>query len=111
MFYHQFPATALPQKLDKIFPFFIKNVLPAGLRGFVFSAILMATLDSPLMSLSASFITDIYKPLLQKNRSDAHYLVISRVSVVVFALLLAGIAYTPPVSTTTFSGWPLKSAV
>jgi len=93
VYYHQFPATALPQKLDKIFPFFIKNVLPAGLRGFVFSAILMATLDSPLMSLSASFITDIYKPLLQKDRSDAHYLVISRVSVVVFALLLAGIAY------------------
>src|SRR5665213_1511774 len=45
VYYHQFPATALPQKLDKIYPFFIKNVLPAGLRGFVFSAILMATLD------------------------------------------------------------------
>jgi Na+/proline symporter len=57
------------------------------------SAIVLASIDSPLGSLSASFVTDIYRPLLVRRRSEAHYLLVSRVSVAVFGVLLGAIAY------------------
>jgi solute:Na+ symporter, SSS family len=92
-FYAQNPALALPAKMDGIFPHFIANSMPDLLRGLMLTAIIMASIDSPLVSLSASFVTDIYKPLIRKDADDAHYLKISRISVGVFAVLLAGIAY------------------
>ena len=52
----------------------------------------MASVDSPLSSLSSSFITDIYRPLIRKGASEKHYLLVSRASVVCFGLILAGIA-------------------
>jgi Na+/proline symporter len=57
------------------------------------SAIVLASIDSPLGSLSASFVTDIYRPLLVRGRSEAHYLGVSRVCVLVFGVLLGVIAY------------------
>ena len=57
------------------------------------SAIVLASIDSPLGSLAASFVTDIYRPLLVRGRDERHYLLVSRVSVVVFGLLLGLIAY------------------
>ena len=42
----------------------------------------LASIDSPLGSLSASFVTDIYRPLLVSGRSERHYLWVSRVAVV-----------------------------
>jgi SSS family solute:Na+ symporter len=92
-FYAQNPALGLPAKMDGIFPHFIANSMPHLLRGLMLTAIIMASIDSPLVSLSASFVTDIYKPLIRKDADDAHYLKISRMSVGVFAMILAGIAY------------------
>jgi len=43
--------------------------------------------------MAASFVTDIYRPLLVRRRGESHYLLISRVSVVVFGLVLGAIAY------------------
>ncbi len=93
VFYVQHPALSIPAKLDTIFPHFIGNVMPAGLRGLILAAIVMASIDSPLASLSASFVTDIYKPLIKKEADEAHYLKVSRLSVAVFAVLLAFVAY------------------
>jgi Na+/proline symporter len=53
----------------------------------------LASIDSPLGSLAASFVTDIYRPLLVRNASERHYLRVSRVSVVGFGIVLAVIAY------------------
>jgi len=53
----------------------------------------LASIDSPLGSLSASFVTDIYRPLLVRGLAEGHYLLVSRVSVVVFGLILGAIAY------------------
>lgn len=92
-FYQQNPTLALPSKLDEIFPHFIAHGMPPLLRGLLLSAIVMASIDSPLASLTASFVTDIYRPLVRPNAPESHYLRLSRVSVAVFALLLAGIAY------------------
>jgi SSS family solute:Na+ symporter len=82
----------VPKDLDMIYPYFVNTVLPAGLRGLMLAAIVLASIDSPLGSLSASFVTDIYKPLLAPGRKDAHYLLVGRIAVAVFGAILALLA-------------------
>jgi solute:Na+ symporter, SSS family len=78
---------------DEILPHFVQQVMPVVLRGLMLSAIVLASIDSPLGSLSASFVTDIYRPLLVPGRSERHYLLVSRVAVVAFGLVLGVLAY------------------
>jgi SSS family solute:Na+ symporter len=92
-FYTQHPGLPLPAKLDKIFPHFIEQTMPPFLRGLMLAAIVLASIDSPLGSLTSSFVTDIYRPVLCPSGSERHYLLISRVCVVLFGLILAVIAY------------------
>ena len=92
-FYSQHPGLPLPTALDKIFPHFIEQNMPPLLRGLMLAAIILASIDSPLGSLTTSFVTDIYRPVLYRSGTDRHYLFVSRVGVVVFGLILAFIAY------------------
>jgi Na+/proline symporter len=92
-FYAQHPGMPLPDKLDKIFPHFIEQTMPPWMRGLMLAAIVMASIDSPLGSLTASFVTDIYRPVIFSSGTERHYLLVSRVCVVVFGIILAGIAY------------------
>ncbi len=92
VYYRQNPALALPEKLDKIFPHFIGHVMPAGMRGVLLSAIVLASIDSPLASLATSFVTDIYQPI-RPGLPDRAYLVVSRWCVVAFGVVLAALAY------------------
>jgi len=81
---------------DHVFPTFIGQLLPPGIRGLLFSAILaaaMSSFDSILNALSTSAVMDIYKPYIRKNAPDRHYLSVSRICVPFFALVLIGIAY------------------
>ncbi len=91
-YYAQHPGLPLPRP-DEIFPFFIRSAMPELLRGVMLAAIVLASIDSPLGSLAASFVTDIYRPLLVRDRSERHYLQVSRAAVIVFGLILAAIAY------------------
>jgi SSS family transporter len=93
VFYKQNPALPLPVNADKILSHFTIHVLPAGIKGLVLAAVVLASIDSPLSSLSSSFITDIYRPLIRKGADEKHYLLVSRISVACFGLLLAGIAW------------------
>ncbi len=92
VFYRQHPTLAQPAEIKEILPHFARTVLPAGLKGLVLGAIVIASIDSPLSSLTSSFVSDIYRPLLHRNAGERHYLLVSRLGVVVFGLLLAGIA-------------------
>lgn len=92
VFYQQNLSLSLPEELKEILPHFARNVLPNGLKGLVLGAIFLASVDSPLSSLSSSFVTDIYRPLIRKGASEKHYLLVSRAAVVGFGLVLAGIA-------------------
>ncbi|MSU57364.1 MAG: hypothetical protein EXS35_04140 [Pedosphaera sp.] len=68
-------------KADRVFPHFIVTQLPIGLIGLVVAAIFaaaMSTLSSSLNSLSATAVTDFYRPLFAPNKSDMHYLNASR---------------------------------
>jgi SSS family transporter len=91
-FYMQHPGLPVSRP-DEILPHFVRQMMPAVLRGLMLSAIVLASIDSPLGSLSASFVTDIYRPLLVRNASERHYLLVSRVAVVVFGLMLGAIAH------------------
>ena len=91
-FYAQHPALSVPRP-DEILPHFVQQVMPDALRGLMLSAIVLASIDSPLGSLSASFVTDIYRPLLARGRSERHYLLVSRVSVVLFGVVLGLLAH------------------
>jgi Na+/proline symporter len=91
-FYAQHPSLPKPENLEKIFPHFIGHEMPPFIKGVLLSAIVLASIDSPLSSLSTSFITDIYGRL-KPGRPDGHYLAVSRVSLVVFGLILAVMAW------------------
>jgi solute:Na+ symporter, SSS family len=91
-FYTQHPAPTLA-RTDEILPHFVREVMPGALRGLMLSAIVLASIDSPLGSLSASFVTDVYRPLLVPDRSERHYLMVSRVAVLAFGMLLGLLAW------------------
>jgi len=92
-FYAQHPGMPLPAQLDKIFPHFIEQTMPPFMRGLMLAAIVMASIDSPLGSLTSSFVIDIYRPVIFQSGTERHYLLISRVCVVIFGIILAFIAY------------------
>src|SRR6185295_2858619 len=91
-YYAQHPGQTLPRP-DEIFPHFIRTAMPELLRGLMLSAIVLASIDSPLGSLATSFVADIYRPLLVRGRPDAHYLRVSRIAVAAFGVILALLAW------------------
>jgi len=93
VFYSQHTSLPLPEQTKEILPHFARTILPAGLRGLVLGAIVMASVDSPLSSLTSSFVSDIYRPLIRPEATEHHYLLVSRLGIVAFGLLLAGIAW------------------
>ena len=91
-FYAQNPSLPVSRP-DEILPHYVQQVMPALLRGLMLSAIVLASIDSPLGSLAASFVTDLYRPLLVRDRDEEHYLIVARITVVVVGLVLGAIAY------------------
>lgn len=92
VFFQQNPQAIQPAKAKEVLSHFTANFLPVGLKGLILSAIILASIDSPLSSLSSSFVMDIYRPLIKKNATEKHYLLISRTGVISFGLILAIIA-------------------
>jgi SSS family transporter len=92
VFFRQNPGVLQPAKAKEVLSHFVANFLPVGLKGLMLSAIILASIDSPLSSLASSFVTDIYRPLIRKSATEKHYLTISRIGVVGFGVILAFIA-------------------
>jgi len=93
VFYRQNPDVSGPEQAKVVLSHFISNTLPIGLKGLLLSAIILASIDSPLSSLSCSFVTDIYRPLISKKATEKHYLFVSRSGVIGFGIILALIAF------------------
>ncbi|MCH1554302.1 MAG: sodium/solute symporter [Luminiphilus sp.] len=99
-FYSINPMTAdlaqlVSQQGDRVFPIFIIHEMPVGIRGLLIAGILSAaisSLDSILAALSQISLTMFYRPFVASDQSDAHYLSVSRLLVVIWGLLLGGIA-------------------
>lgn len=89
-------SSCIDQNVDgqsvKIFMLYILNEMPEGLRGLVTVGAIAAALSSTnsvLSAMSSVAIEDIYRGWLVKGRSEEHYLAMSRVMVIVFAILLS----------------------
>ncbi|GMG87915.1 sodium:solute symporter [Biformimicrobium ophioploci] len=81
-----------------IFMYYVLNEMPAGLRGLVTAGVIAAalsTLNSGLNSMSSVLIQDFYRPL-RESRGDKlpehHYVNAGRAGMLLFALLLGGMA-------------------
>ena len=81
---------------DVVFSLLIKELLPPGLSGLVFVALvaaLMSTMSSVLNSCSTIFTKDIYEKHLNKKAGDKHYVVVGRIITVV--ILILGVISSP----------------
>ncbi|MBN1918886.1 MAG: sodium/solute symporter [Verrucomicrobia bacterium] len=81
---------------DEVFPTFIVKFLPVGIKGLLLACVFaaaMSSLDSALSALSSSAVVDLYRAYIKKDAPDKHYLLVSRLFVVVFALCLVLVAW------------------
>ena len=80
---------------DEAFPTLIRNLIPEGVRGFMFAAIagaVISSLASMLNSASTLFTLDIYKERLNKNATDRQVLWVGRVTVLACVVIGAVLA-------------------
>jgi SSS family solute:Na+ symporter len=90
---------------DQAYPLLIKNLIPAGLKGFMFAAIfgaVMSSLDSMLNSASTIFTMDLYKRHFRKDASSKSLISIGRIMTVVFVLV--GCLVAPQLGDPKFKG-------
>ena len=90
---------------DQAYPLLIKNLIPAGLKGFMFAAIfgaVMSSLDSMLNSASTIFTMDIYKRHIKKDASSKSLIKIGRIMTMVFVFI--GCLIAPQLGNPKFMG-------
>lgn len=79
-FYHHFPERIDLSHVDRVFPTFIVQEMPAGISGLIIAAIFaaaMSTLSSSLNSLASSAVNDFYRPFRPAG-DERHFLRVSR---------------------------------
>jgi sodium/proline symporter len=86
----------LPDGRKRIFIEVVCDIFPGFLAGILLSAIIaaaMSTADSQLLVASSAFTSDIYKPLIRKDKaSDKEMLWLGRIVVLVVAVIAFFIA-------------------
>ena len=90
---------------DQAYPLLIKNLIPAGLKGFMFAAIfgaVMSSLDSMLNSASTIFTMDLYKRHFKKEASSKSLIKIGRIMTVIFVFV--GCLIAPQLGNPKFQG-------
>ena len=78
-----------------IFVELARDVFPAFIAGLLLAAIIaasMSTADSQLLVAASSFASDLYKPIIRKNASNKEMLWVSRLIVLVIAVIAYFIA-------------------
>ncbi|MDT8341527.1 MAG: sodium:solute symporter [Longimicrobiales bacterium] len=81
--------------VNYVFPSYIIDYIPAGILGLLIAVIFaaaMSSLDSELTALSSATVIDFYKRWFRPDASDAHYLLISKVSTFIWGLLACLVA-------------------
>jgi SSS family solute:Na+ symporter len=90
---------------DEAFPMLIRNLIPNGLRGFMFAAIagaVISSLGSMLNSASTIFTMDVYHRLLYQKASQKTLLILGRVMTLAF--VVAGCLLAPILDNPKFGG-------
>jgi SSS family transporter len=92
LFYREHGLTP-PNPLDRIYPLFVWQYLPVGVRGLIMAAILaaaMANLSAALNSLASTTVVDIYKAAAG-TIGEIRQLRLAHAATVFWAAVLAGI--------------------
>ena len=85
-------SSALQADPELVYPMMILEVLPTGLKGLLvvsFMAAFMSTVDTHLCWGGSYIVNDIYKRFIKKNATDSHYLLVSRIGIVILLFLSA----------------------
>lgn len=93
------------QSPDEAFPMLIRNLIPSGMRGFMFAAIagaVISSLASMLNSASTILTMDLYNRLLNRNASQRQLLLLGRVATGVF--IVAACILAPRLNDPKFGG-------
>ena len=88
-------ADLLTREPDRVFPLFIIEQIPPGLSGLIIASIFAAgitTLDSALTALSQTTISGGYQRFVNKDASESHYLRVSKVLIILWAIVLCSLA-------------------
>lgn len=92
-------ATASPELAadpELAYPMMIGELMPPGLRGMLvasFLAAFMSTMDTHLCWGASYLVNDVYRRFIRGDKSRRHYVVASRVAVVVLVMLAAFTAW------------------
>ncbi len=81
--------------VNYVFPSYIIRYIPAGLLGLLIAVIFaaaMSSLDSEITALSSATIIDFYKRWFRPEATDAHYLLVSRLSTMGWGIFAFGVA-------------------
>ena len=90
---------------DEAFPMLIKNLVPAGLRGFMFVAIagaVISSLASMTNSASTIFTMDVYNRLIDRGASQRRLLFLGRSATLIF--MAVGCFLAPMLDNPKFGG-------
>ncbi len=94
VFYKLNPPASVFPRTDAIFPTFIVNFMPIGIRGLLISAILaaaMSNLSAALNSLSSTSVMDFYARIKPQSSEETR-LKLSRLITVGWGIVLFGLA-------------------
>lgn len=89
-------SPALLADPELAYPMMIMEVLPAGLKGLLvaaFMAAFMSTVDTHLCWGGSYMVNDIYRRFIKRKATDSHYLLISKLSIIVLLALSAVAAW------------------
>ncbi len=83
---------------EKVFMVLVQHMFPTVIAGVLLAAVLaaiMSTADSQLLVSSSSFSSDIYNTIFDKNASEKRLLNVSRITIVVIAVIACLLAIDP----------------
>ncbi|NQU51246.1 MAG: sodium/solute symporter [Bacteroidetes bacterium] len=81
-----FALSADIAKPDEAYPWILENIVPAGIKGLIFAALIAAIVSSfsaIINSTSTIFTMDLYKPFFNKNASEKRLVAVGRISGIV----------------------------
>ena len=100
-----------------VFITIVRRLFPGVLSGILLSAVLaasMSTADSQLLAASSAFASDVYKPIIRKNKAgDKELLWVGRgvvVLVAVFALVIAAVPGSGSIMQLVENAWGVFGA-
>jgi SSS family solute:Na+ symporter len=90
-----FALSADIAKPDEAYPWILENIVPAGIKGLIFAALIAAIVSSfsaIINSTSTIFTMDLYKPYFNKNASEKRLVAVGRISGIVAMVIAVVVA-------------------